>query len=112
LGEGVLDRPEDTAVDNRGLIYTASHDGWIKRMHLNGSWEDWKMVGVGALGLTVSRSGDVLVCMPNQVRIHAFAILYAGCTVPTYFGHSFFLFDLLAITTQPFKARFDIGIGI
>jgi len=66
LGEGVLDRPEDTAVDNRGLIYTASHDGWIKRMHLNGSWEAWKMVGVGALGLTVSRSGDVLVCMPNQ----------------------------------------------
>lgn len=66
LGEGVLDRPEDTAVDIQGLIYTATRDGWIKRMHLNGSWEDWKKVGGTPLGLTVSRSGDVLVCMPNQ----------------------------------------------
>lgn len=66
LGAGVLDRPEDTAVDSRGLIYTATHDGWIKRMHLNGSWEDWKMVGLTPLGLTVTKSGDVLVCMPNQ----------------------------------------------
>lgn len=66
LGTGVLDRPEDTAVDSRGLIYTATHDGWIKRMHLNGSWEDWKMVGFAPLGLTVTKSGDVLVCVPNQ----------------------------------------------
>eukprot|EP00253_Pinus_taeda_P007581 PITA_07581 len=66
LGEGVLDRPEDTAVDSQELIYTATRDGWIKRMHLNGSWEDWKMVGSASLGLTVSKSGDGLVCMPNQ----------------------------------------------
>jgi sugar lactone lactonase YvrE len=66
LGEGMLDRPEDTAVDSQGLIYTATRDGWIKRMHSNGSWEDWKMVGGAPLGLTVSTSGDVLVCMPNQ----------------------------------------------
>jgi len=35
-------------------------------MHLNGSWEDWKMVGLNPLGLTVTKSGDVLVCVPNQ----------------------------------------------
>lgn len=66
LGEGVLDRPEDTAVDSQGLIYTATQDGWIKRMHSNGSWEDWKLVGGAPLGLTVSKSGDVLVCIPDQ----------------------------------------------
>lgn len=66
LGEGVMDRPEDTAVDSQGLIYIGSHDGWIKRMHLNGSWEDWKMVGGYPLGLTVTKSGDVLVCIADQ----------------------------------------------
>nr|ADE77910.1 unknown [Picea sitchensis] len=65
LGEGFLDRPEDTAVDSRGLIYTATQDGWVKRMHLNGSWENWKMVGLASIGLTVSKSGDVLVCTPG-----------------------------------------------
>jgi hypothetical protein len=88
LGEGFLDRPEDTAVDSRGLIYTATQDGWVKRMHLNGSWENWKMVGLASIGLTVSKSGDVLVCTPGLVRIRVFAIL---CPLygPLLFCHFF-----------------------
>eukprot|EP01018_Ginkgo_biloba_P027892 Gb_39892 [translate_table: standard] len=42
LGEGTLIGPEDAAVDAQGLIYTANRDGWIKRMHPNRSWENWK----------------------------------------------------------------------
>uniref|UniRef100_A0A0D6QWS7 Strictosidine synthase conserved region domain-containing protein n=1 Tax=Araucaria cunninghamii TaxID=56994 RepID=A0A0D6QWS7_ARACU len=62
LGEGLLKGPEDTAVDSKGMIYTATHDGWIKRMHANGSWEDWKKIGGSPLGLTVAKSGNIIVC--------------------------------------------------
>ncbi|WOL01059.1 adipocyte plasma membrane-associated protein-like [Canna indica] len=45
-----------------GTLYTATRDGWIKRMHANGSWEDWKFVGGSSLlGLTLSRAGHLLV---------------------------------------------------
>ncbi|XP_057836955.2 protein STRICTOSIDINE SYNTHASE-LIKE 4 [Cryptomeria japonica] len=66
LGEGFLYGPEDLAVDSNGLIYTATQDGWIKRMHPNGSWEEWKEVGGSLLGLTVSKSGHIIVCDPAR----------------------------------------------
>ncbi|GLJ10842.1 hypothetical protein SUGI_0136390 [Cryptomeria japonica] len=66
LGEGFLDGPEDSAVDSNGLIYTATKDGWIKRMHPNGSWEEWKNLGGSPLGLTVSKSGHLIVCDPAR----------------------------------------------
>ncbi|KAM6583581.1 hypothetical protein CsatB_010583 [Cannabis sativa] len=63
LGEGFLERPEDVAVDKEGIIYTATRDGWIKRMHKNGSWENWKMLGGHTLlGITTTKEGDLLVC--------------------------------------------------
>ncbi|CAL9126074.1 unnamed protein product [Musa textilis] len=64
LGEGRLEGPEDVYVDGDGTLYTAARDGWIKRMHAaNGSWEDWRLVGGSSLlGLTLSVSGDVLIC--------------------------------------------------
>ncbi|KAJ8510095.1 hypothetical protein OPV22_000529 [Ensete ventricosum] len=65
LGEGRLQGPEDVYVDGDGTLYTASRDGWIKRMHAaNRSWEDWRLVGGSSLlGLTLSVSGDdVLIC--------------------------------------------------
>ncbi|THU55615.1 hypothetical protein C4D60_Mb11t08440 [Musa balbisiana] len=44
LGEGRLEGPEDVYVDGDGTLYTATRDGWIKRMHAaNGSWEDWRL---------------------------------------------------------------------
>ncbi|KAH9305599.1 hypothetical protein KI387_010003, partial [Taxus chinensis] len=67
LGEGLLDGPEDSAVDSNGMIYTATKDGWIKRMYANGSWENWNKVGGSPLGLTVSKlTGHIIVCDPSR----------------------------------------------
>ncbi|XP_031500252.1 protein STRICTOSIDINE SYNTHASE-LIKE 4-like isoform X1 [Nymphaea colorata] len=63
LGEGMLDGPEDVCVDKSGAIYTVTRDGWIKKMHKNQSWENWKMIaGPTLLGLTCSIAGDIIVC--------------------------------------------------
>ncbi|XP_075474957.1 protein STRICTOSIDINE SYNTHASE-LIKE 4-like [Primulina tabacum] len=63
LGEGLLDKPEDVAIDEDGVLYTATRDGWIRRLHKNGTWENWWHVeSEGLLGLTVTRAGDVIVC--------------------------------------------------
>lgn len=79
LGDGVLENPEDVCVDDVGLIYTATRDGWIKRMHKNGSWENWKLVGgSNLLGLTISIDGDVLVCDAVKVLIYNHAYVEAG----------------------------------
>ncbi|KAG0497475.1 hypothetical protein HPP92_002166 [Vanilla planifolia] len=63
LGEGNLLGPEDTCVGKDGKLYTATRDGWIKRLHSNGSWENWKMIGGSSLlGVTPSLNGDIIVC--------------------------------------------------
>ncbi|KAK9274789.1 hypothetical protein L1049_022041 [Liquidambar formosana] len=63
IGEGLLKAPEDVCVDKEGIIYTATRDGWIKRLHKNGSLEDWKMIESHALlGVTITMAGDLLVC--------------------------------------------------
>ncbi|XP_062091130.1 protein STRICTOSIDINE SYNTHASE-LIKE 4-like [Humulus lupulus] len=63
LGEGFLEDPEDVAVDKEGIIYTATRDGWIKRLHKNGSWENWKMLGgPNLLGIITTKEGDIVVC--------------------------------------------------
>ncbi|KAF2287123.1 hypothetical protein GH714_038347 [Hevea brasiliensis] len=63
LGEGLLQGPEDVCVDREGLLYTAVRDGWIKRLHKNGSWENWKRIDSDALlGITISKEGGLVVC--------------------------------------------------
>ncbi|MCL7041711.1 hypothetical protein MKW94_000050 [Papaver nudicaule] len=65
LGQGCLKQPEDIAVDKEGVVCTATRDGWIKKIHTNGTCEDWKFIGGGSLlGITLSitNEGDVLVC--------------------------------------------------
>ncbi|KAH0455417.1 hypothetical protein IEQ34_015449 [Dendrobium chrysotoxum] len=63
LGEGSLILPEDTCLGKDGKLYTATRDGWIKRMHSNGSWENWKMIGGSSLlGIAPSLDGDIIVC--------------------------------------------------
>ncbi|PWA54612.1 strictosidine synthase [Artemisia annua] len=64
LGEGILNKPEDVCVDEKGILYTATRDGWIKRLLTNGTWENWKKIHDRhtLLGLTVTRAGDVIVC--------------------------------------------------
>ncbi|KAK9697323.1 hypothetical protein RND81_08G030000 [Saponaria officinalis] len=63
IGEGRLKDPEDVSVDKEGILYTATRDGWIKRLHKNGSLEDWKWVENGSLlGLTTLATGGIAVC--------------------------------------------------
>ncbi|XP_010666852.2 protein STRICTOSIDINE SYNTHASE-LIKE 4 [Beta vulgaris subsp. vulgaris] len=63
LGEGLVKDPEDVCVDKHGILYTASRDGWIKRLHKNGSLEDWKWVNSSSLlGMTTIASGGLVIC--------------------------------------------------
>ncbi|KAL6598223.1 hypothetical protein ACP70R_046388 [Stipagrostis hirtigluma subsp. patula] len=65
LGEGLLKGPEDVYVDAAagGTLYTAARDGWLHRMHPNGTWERWRFVGGdGLLGIFPSADGSMLVC--------------------------------------------------
>lgn len=69
LGDGVLLKPEDVDVDKEGTLYTATRDGWIKRLHKNGSWENWKKVNTDTiLGITFTKDGDLIACDTDQVR--------------------------------------------
>ncbi|XP_030469801.1 protein STRICTOSIDINE SYNTHASE-LIKE 4-like [Syzygium oleosum] len=63
LGEGIVKGPEDACVDENGVLYTATRDGWIKRLHRDGSWENWTMLNSQTLvGITATRRGGIIVC--------------------------------------------------
>ncbi|GAY37652.1 hypothetical protein CUMW_030690 [Citrus unshiu] len=67
LGEGIVNHPEDVSVDGNGVLYTATGDGWIKRMHPNGTWEDWHQVGSQSLlGLTTTKENNVIIVCDSQ----------------------------------------------
>jgi hypothetical protein len=69
LGEGMLSAPEDVYVDDAsGEVFTATRDGWVRRMRANGSWERWGLVGgTGLLGVAPSADGAMLVCDADKV---------------------------------------------
>ncbi|KAM0000946.1 hypothetical protein Hdeb2414_s0397g00885801 [Helianthus debilis subsp. tardiflorus] len=70
LGEGILNKPEGLCVDQQGVLYTATRDVWIKRLHTNGTCENWKKIDRDTLlGLTVTRAGDLVVCDADQVNL-------------------------------------------
>lgn len=63
IGEGLVKDPEDVCVDKDGILYTASRDGWIKRLHKNGTLENWKWINSSTLlGITATATGDIIVC--------------------------------------------------
>ncbi|XP_027173870.1 protein STRICTOSIDINE SYNTHASE-LIKE 4-like [Coffea eugenioides] len=63
LGEGLLVKPEDVTIDEKGVLYTATRDGWIKRLHKNGSWENWQWINSDQLlGITTAAAGGIIVC--------------------------------------------------
>ncbi|XP_021858813.1 protein STRICTOSIDINE SYNTHASE-LIKE 4 [Spinacia oleracea] len=68
IGEGLVKDPEDVCVDKHGTLYTASRDGWIKRLHKNGSLlESWKWVNsTTLLGMTALDQGGIVVCDTRQ----------------------------------------------
>lgn len=68
LGEGQLKQPEDVTIDKNGILYTVTRDGSVKRLHTNGTWENWwKIESPGLLGITTTAAGDLIVCDAEQV---------------------------------------------
>lgn len=68
LGEGALAGPEDVAIDKNGALYTATRDGYIKRLHKNGTLENWwKLDSDSLLGLAITEDGDLIVCDAEEV---------------------------------------------
>lgn len=85
LGHGFLKDPEDICVDAQGILYAATRDGWIKRLHPNGSWENWKNTHSRTLlGIAPSNSdhGGIIVCDADKVQTNAEQLLLLG-TAPS-----------------------------
>ncbi|KAL3825439.1 hypothetical protein ACJIZ3_021468 [Penstemon smallii] len=71
LGEGLLKQPEDVAIDKLGILYTATRDGCIQRLHKNGTWDTWWQIDSDSLlGLITTEAGDLIVCDANKVIIN------------------------------------------
>ncbi|XP_057767429.1 protein STRICTOSIDINE SYNTHASE-LIKE 4-like [Salvia miltiorrhiza] len=67
LGEGLLMQPEDVAVDENGVLHTVTRDGSVKKMHKNGTWENWCHIPSDSLlGITTTAAGDLIVCDARQ----------------------------------------------
>ena len=64
-------------MDKEGVVYTATRDGWIKRLHKNGSLENWRMLeGDTLLGITITEAGDLIVCDSDKARPQASGLLF------------------------------------
>ncbi|KAL8137213.1 hypothetical protein V2J09_003214 [Rumex salicifolius] len=62
LGEGSILNPEDVCMDKIGVLYTATRDGWIKKLYKDGSLENWKMTGTNnLLGIIKAKDADYFV---------------------------------------------------
>ncbi|XVE97883.1 hypothetical protein REPUB_Repub03eG0057000 [Reevesia pubescens] len=78
LGEGLLEDPENVAVDENGTFCIATKDGWIRRLHRNGSWENWKKLHSRTLlGITTAKRGGLFVCDCEKVKESALVPLKA-----------------------------------
>eukprot|EP00249_Psilotum_nudum_P035131 c55186_g1_i1 orf=206-1330(-) len=71
IGEGYLPFPEDIAVDKDGNLYTGCADGWVKKVRIDGSVENWTRVGGRPLGLVYGLHGELLVCEPSLGLLNA-----------------------------------------
>ncbi|KAK3213372.1 hypothetical protein Dsin_018078 [Dipteronia sinensis] len=62
IGEGNLKDPEDVCVDRNDVVYTATRDGWVKRLHKNETWQDWKFIDTthALLGITTTMENDLI----------------------------------------------------
>ncbi|KAM0927126.1 hypothetical protein ACQ4PT_003221 [Festuca glaucescens] len=86
LGEPGLIAPEDVYVDAAagGTLYTATRDGWLQRMHPNGSWEQWRFVGgTGLLGIAPSADGSMILCDAHKglLRVEEKRVMILASTV-------------------------------
>lgn len=61
LARGEVYGPEDTTVDDQGVLYTGTQDGWIVRVWPDGRVEKWLETGGRPLGMVFDRSGNLIV---------------------------------------------------
>lgn len=61
LARGEVYGPEDTTVDDDGVLYTGTQDGWIVRVLPDGEVEKWLETGGRPLGMVFDRSGNLIV---------------------------------------------------
>jgi len=61
LARGEVYGPEDTTVDDDGILYTGTQDGWIVRVKPEGQTEKWLETGGRPLGMVFDRHGNLIV---------------------------------------------------
>ena len=61
LARGEVYGPEDTTVDDDGILYTGTQDGWIVRVKPDGQTEKWLETGGRPLGMVFDRHGNLIV---------------------------------------------------
>lgn len=61
LARGEVYGPEDTTVDDDGVLYTGTQDGWIVRVWPDGRVEKWLETGGRPLGMVFDRHGNLIV---------------------------------------------------
>ncbi|MCW9011803.1 SMP-30/gluconolactonase/LRE family protein, partial [Marinobacter sp.] len=61
LARGEVYGPEDTTIGPDGVLYTGTQDGWIVRVHPDGTVEHWLETGGRPLGLVFDSNGNLIV---------------------------------------------------
>ena len=64
LGGGLLQGPEEIALDSNGFIYTGTADGTVKKIDRDGAVETFAVTGGHPLGLDFDLAGNLIVCEP------------------------------------------------
>ena len=62
IAKGAVYGPEDIAVDDDGIIYGGTQDGYIIRVQPDGRVENWVATGGRPLGLHFDAAGHLIVC--------------------------------------------------
>jgi len=69
IGAGLLNGPEDVAIDEEGRLYAGSGNGVIQRILLDGQVEVFATTGGHPLGLDFDTEGNLIVCEPVQGQL-------------------------------------------
>ncbi len=69
IGAGLLNGPEDVAIDEEGRLYAGSSDGVIHRIWPDGQVEVFASTGGHPLGLDFDTEGNLIVCEPVQGQL-------------------------------------------
>mgnify|MGYP002700796205 CR=1 FL=1 len=62
FGVGMLDAPEEVAIDQNGVIYTGLENGDIVKVAVDGNVTPWVNTGGRPLGLMFNHNNDLIVC--------------------------------------------------